>query len=349
MNGDLNFSEFFDRYLEGDLNYMEEIEFETRLKNDPAFSRLFRLYKEVDLSLVEEDIMNFRHKLEQIQVGNLDLLASGPMIPVFQAEPAPAAEPDPDPAVMEMDIINLREQLDRIQSVFVDSDYAEPLPEYTGDELGRLNSEVDQAILEEDVMALRDKLGTIARQAKGPRKQQARQRRRAVASVAAAVAALFILAGSGLYLANGPTRDERIFKSKFEVYQAFSYTRGKVVDDNPIFDKGATKYLEGDYKGALEMMELSINCGQAKDLDYFYAGLSALYSGDPVKAENYLELLDEKTLFYEQSQWYVAGSYLYRNQTDKALAIIEKIAITPRHYYRDKAKDLIRKLKPRTR
>jgi hypothetical protein len=343
MNGDLNFTEFFDRYLEGDLNYHEQLEFETRLKNDPVFARLFRLHKEVDLSLVEEDIMNFRHKLEKIQTGSPDLFAAGPMIPVMQAEPTFQAEPDP--GYMEMDIINLREQLDKIQAVFMESEEDEPLPEYAGDELGRLNSEVDRAILEEDVMALRSKLGTIARRAKAPRKQQSRPKRKAVASVAAAVAGFLILTGSAYYMANGPTRDERLFRSNFEVYTPLSYTRGAVTDEYPIFDAGATKYLEGDYKGALEMMELTIKSGDSSDLIYLYAGLSALYSGDPYKAEAYLTELDGNTLFVEQSQWYTAGSYLYRNQTEKAMAILEKIAINPRHFYRGKAQDIIRRLK----
>ena len=80
MNTEPILIELFDRYLENDLNIQEMQDFELRLKNDEHFAESFRLHKEVDAALMQEDVMKFRVQLDKIGIRNSDLVNSVPMV-----------------------------------------------------------------------------------------------------------------------------------------------------------------------------------------------------------------------------------------------------------------------------
>ena len=146
MNTDLNLSELFDRYLENDLNFLERQKFELQIKLDLAFAERFRLHKEVDKALIEDDILNFRRQLEQIGTDNSELVQATPMVI------AEELTPEIDQAILEQDIIALRDQLNRIHTSVIEEVDPVEIKGYSG---------IEHAILNQDSLALSRELSVF--------------------------------------------------------------------------------------------------------------------------------------------------------------------------------------------
>ncbi len=348
MNTDFNLSELFDRYLENDLNILEIQEFELRLKNDKSFADSFRLHKEVDNALIEDDIINFRLQLERIGIKNSELVHSAPMVLTEEFTP------EIDKAILEQDIIALRDQLNRIHNSFNEEVIsADELLEFAQTDLSNLSDtykhdsnlsgliqDIDKAIMQEEVMSLRSKLEKIGEASFSGRKIVT-LRRRMITYASSAIAAVFLLVVGGAIFLNQQSSlsltSERTFARYFQSYDGISNRRGPSEDGKSVIELGIQKYNKGEFADALAVFEACMSDNNSNQTVLLYAGSSALFIGDPDKALRYFDKWDSNAPYYDEVQWYTAGAYLKKNDVTKAKTILAEIASDPGHDYYKKA------------
>lgn len=373
MNIDFSLSELFDRYLENDLTLLERQAFELRIQEDSVFAERFRLHKEVDQALVEDDILRFRHQLEKIGTNNSGLIVSTPMVI------AEELTPEIDNAILEQDVIALRDQLSRIHSSVMEEidavgiagyagierailnqdsialnkelsiyeEFASSETDVSGWELSALSQEVDNAILEDDVMMLREALSDIGDQVAATKKIVP-IRRKVITYASTAIAAIFILVFAGSIFLNqnsGSFTSERTLSKTFQPYEGLGVTRGGSQEGMGVVDTGIQMFNESDFQGALRLLEAAFSDGTKDPTSLLYTGLSAYFVDDPGKALYYFgEIGVNEHTYDEQVQWYSAGCYFRMNEMEKAKAILKKITQDTEHFYYNEATKFLRKI-----
>jgi len=273
MIGDISLSELFDRYLEDDLNILDRQEFELQIAQDPAFAQRFKLHKEVDQAVIESEIMQFRKQLEMIETNNPDLSEACPM------EVARFFEPEVDRAILEEDVISLRNQLDRIHASIIEEIDASEIPGYANIEEAIINQdalvlqaelkeftdsrssgtlpdevkgitlsrEIDQALLEEDVMELREKLSAIGNRVTG-KTLVVNSRRRVLTTITSIAAVMtFLITGTVVLFQNSSIAGSKRLSGMFENYGSIGVSRGPVEAENKIVDAAVHLYNEKQY------------------------------------------------------------------------------------------------------
>lgn len=373
MNTDCNLTELFDRYLENDLNIIERQRFEQRIKEDLAFAGRFRLHKEVDRALIEDDIVSFRMQLKKIGTKNSELVQATPMVI------AEVLSPEIDHAILEQDVMALRDQLNRIHTLVSDDVDPIEIRGYSGIEqailnqdslalnrelcafdelalndgidqdieLSFFNQDVEKAIMQDDVMSLRTRLSEIGDKAI-PAQKTMPLRRRTIAYASSAIAAVFVLLVAGAILLKqntGSITSERTFSKYFLPYDGIGNKRGQSEDGNRVVELGIQKYNNGDYAIALELLEACINDDNRNETILFYAGTSALKISDTDKALRYFANWDTDSPVYEQVEWYLAGCYLLKRENEKARAILNKISADPEHKHFNDATAILKRMR----
>ena len=374
MNTDTNLSELFDRYLENDLNILERQKFDLCLKVDLAFAERFRLHKEVDKALIEDDILCFRQQLEKVGCNNSELIQSTPMVITGELDP------ELDHAILEQDVMALRNQLSRIHSCVIEEVDPIEITGYSGIERAILNQDslalsqelgafeelvsneeviqdnylssfiqdVERAIMQEDVMSLRAALSEIGETAVTTKKTIP-LRRKAIAYASSAIAAVFILVFAGAIFLNqnsGSITSERTFTKYFHPYDGNGAKRGASDEGNRIIERGMQKYNSGDFVISLELFELGMSEIDRNETILetilLYAATSALFTGDPDKALRYFANWDVNSPTYEQVEWYTAGCFNRKNDIEKERAILKKISENPEHFYYKEATAILK-------
>lgn len=373
MNTDFNLSELFDRYLENDLNFLERQDFEQQLKTNQAFAERFRLHKEVDEALIEEDILNFRLQLEKIGINNSKLIQSAPMIIADEI-------PDIDNAILEQDVMALRDQLSRIHTSVAEEIDPVMIPGYQGierailnqdptalnrelnafDELvmsdssedeafmAELSQEIDRAIMQEDVLALRSVLDEIGQRAI-PSKRVIPLRKKVLAITSTAVAAVFICVFAGTMLLNntaGSLTSERTFSKYFQPYEGIGTKRGASDDTNQYIELAFHQYNSSQFADALPLFEACLNdpANEARrEVLALFAGSSAMQTGDIDKAIGYFENWDSNSPNINQVEWYLIGCYLRKGDLDKAKSLATKVSQESDHSFKSNAGTLLKK------
>ncbi|HBB92736.1 MAG: hypothetical protein A2X22_04505 [Bacteroidetes bacterium GWF2_49_14] len=350
---DISLSELFDRYLEDDLNILDRQEIELRLAQDPAFANRFKLHKEIDQAVMESEIMQFRKQLEMIQTDNPDLVKDSPM------EVARFFEPEIDRAILEEDVMSLRNQLSRIHASIIDDVDASEIPgyaiieeaiinqdavvlqaelkEFTNSRLSgalpeelegiKLSREIDQALLEEDVMELREKLTAIGDQVTG-KTLVVSSRRKIITTITSIAAVLtFLISGTIVLMQNPTISGNQRLSGMFENYGSISESRGPVDAVNKITNTAVHLYNNKQYPLAGPLFDVYLEQNDSDDeVVKVYAGHCALETNDPDKGIRYLSSITSEAPAYIDAQWYLAGCYLRKDQPAVAIDIIEKLS-----------------------
>lgn len=355
MNIDLNLSELFDRYLENDLNIHEMKEFDLRLKNDKSFSDSFRLHKEVDNALIEDDIMNFRRQLEKIGVRNSDLTLLAPMVV------AEEITPEIDKAILEQDIIALRGQLTRIHNTVIeelnsaavsyemsaDIEPEEVEADIKDERISALIEDIDKAIMQEEVMALRSKLELIGKKTLTSKKT-IHIRRRILTYASSAVAAVFILLAAGyIFLNQNSSNSESsqpAFSEYFKAYDGISTRRGPAEYGKSVVELGIQKFNNGDYASAYELFKACMDDNSSSQVVKLYAGSCEYFLGNPDNALRLFSNWDPESPYVDVVNWYSAGCYIQKNNLEKAKVILTDLASDPSHDYYREASELLKKI-----
>ncbi|RXQ95094.1 hypothetical protein EO244_08580 [Ancylomarina salipaludis] len=209
-----------------------------------------------------------------------------------------------------------------------------------------LHSEINEAIMEDDVMELRSKLEAIDIPTTPEEKRKAKFHGKW--RIAAASMILFIGMASVYYMLGNKTySNEEIFMNYYKPYGIVINTRSGT-DTNEadrILDQALKSYEAKNYRTALSLFQTILEKDSTNLTSNFYSGISNIQVQEYLKAnKNFLRVLNHKNnLFIEQSEWYLGICYLMTNEREKAKETYRAIA-EGNSFYRTKAKEILNKL-----
>jgi len=298
------------------VQFEAELEFNTSLVSD------VRLISEIDQALSERDVMNLRASLTEIQKSELQSSSrieeiegyiynelSEEEMSLFEAELATNQE-----LISEIDLIR----------------------------------NVDQALRENDVVQLRNKLQGISAEI-ASQKQTERSfvtkfkvRKVILSSVAASLILLLGLTG----ILSRQSSDGELYQKFYAAYQTTGIARSSDISSNQSLSLALQKFDNQDYEAALLLLQDVISRDQNNMVGHFYTGVSFQETGKYQNAIREYEtvIIDKDNLFVEQANWYIGLCYLQTNENKKAHRQFKKIA---QHdgFYQVKAQAILRKMK----
>ena len=369
MNADNDHTELFERYLEGNLNDREFKEFEARLLIDPDFRMEFNIHKELDSALMQEEIMFFRAELETLMANQEAEEWEAPMM-------LSKAESDLlDEAILDQDVMSLKEQLGQIHAEVEAELENEYIPKYSGieravadqdsvllhDELEKFDSnvlvgakltdeevldeEIDLAIMQSDVIDLRAKLDSIATELVTETKVIPMSTKiKRVVSIAAVV---MVLLGSGivsLNLAGTDQQVKRIIKSTINEMVDPGSARGVEEDANNMLLTAYSYFVEKDYEKAITSYETVDDGGFGIPESWIRLGECYYQIKDYENAVITLEkvIADDDNAFIEDADKLIFSSLWKLNRKDEAIAKLEKIVKhEDNHSFKSKAQEIL--------
>lgn len=375
MSTENSHTELFDRYLERRLTLKETREFEDRLKIDPDFSASFRLHKEIDFALLEQEIMFFRKELDKIHEESYDeKLLDAPMMI------SPREDAKLDMAIKEEDVLSLRSQLDQIHSEIDFDISAEDIARYAEveravtdqdsvrlhDELDRFNansgypvsaelegrelfeSEIDKAIMESDVMSFRSHVKEIAEEFEPSVKVI--PLRTKVSRAIAAAAVIIILTSSGIFMSQRMGTENWIDNS-MDKLSLENVGPGVPRGDDDVTDKLITmaykNYLEEDLHEALDIYDLVEDKNIDSPHTWIYQGIANYKIGEFEAAYDYFKKVieDNDNTHIEKAQWYQIKCLVRQEKRADAEGRLNRIIVLDQHDYKESATTLLKKLK----
>jgi len=368
-------TELFDRYLERRLSTEETKEFEDRLKIDPDFSASFRLHKEIDFALLERELIFFRKELDKIlEEGYDDDSLSAPMM--INAK----EDVSLDKAIKDEDVSLLRSYLDKINDEVDFDNSSEEIEKYAEvesavsdqdsirlhneldrfneksgypvsselDERKLLDSEIDKAIMDSDVMNLRGKLAEIADEFEpsvkiNPIRAKAR-------SIIAAAAVIAILVSSGLFMSQRMGTEYWI-NNGMDKLGLENVGPGVPRGDDDKTDKmiaaAYKNFIEEDYREALTIYGFV----EDRDIDgpqtWIYQGIANYYLGEYETAYDYLGkvIKNDDNTHIEKADWFQIKCLIRQKKRVEAEARLNRILVLDQHDFKDDAKKILKKLK----
>lgn len=166
--------------------------------------------------------------------------------------------------------------------------------------------------------------------------------------VAAVFAATTIITSAVfIWIAKSNADKDDLFSEYFKPYMNVTSTRGDIMEKNTFLQKTAMYYYSNRQydRALLNFEELYKNTKEVEPEVLLYYGISALAEKKNTKAiEIFTRLSNDKTgVFYEQSLWYLALTYLQIKDLPKTRSTLRTI-IKLKGSYTDKALDLLEKV-----
>lgn len=179
---------------------------------------------------------------------------------------------------------------------------------------------VDSAILEDDVMNLRQTMTEITQSRSSYSKLKARKLYFSI-SIAASIIVLLTVGLNIFYLNNDITSRE-IYDTYYSKYNAICNSRSviRVESSNVLITSAFDAYSDGDFNTAAQNFEKALSLDAEDVTVKFYLGLCNMELGKYAEAQLlfYDLVKSEDHLFWEQSNWYLALSYLAQDNKPKA-------------------------------
>lgn len=319
MIDDLYLTELFDQYMEDELTPAEKEGFESLLASNPVIAEKFRLFTDINKALMQEDIMDLRQQLKNIQAQNTDILEAGPM----QIAPMKMTN------LHEEKERNFKDVLEQCHEVLASGLDQRPDAELELIEDVKTESSfekgVNKAILQDDIMALRVRLHQISKLYLAPQRSTPSLRKYLIYASSAAAVVIMLIAGTLTLNQRSSSGTDQAYAGLFQTYEAVSVPRGPVETSEKIRNTAIELFNDGDFVQAGNLLDAIISNGETSRLIHVYAGACALQNGDPDKGIHYLADWNPTEPTYIDAQWFLAGCYLSKNEPEKALSILEEL------------------------
>lgn len=211
----------------------------------------------------------------------------------------------------------------------------------------RLHQEVNEAIGEKQVIALRRTLDSIHQQtypARSFRLGDMMRKPRAY-YVAASLALLLSVGGVLLNQAPGELTHLEVYQKYYEPYQAgVTYRSGDAAIDQLLLD-AMQHYEAGKYENASTLFEKVLDRRSEDMAITLYSGISAMELERYKKAgTKFKDIVNhKKNLYLEQAQWYLALCYIKTDSLPKAQSILKHLA-TDETFYKEEAQKVLKDL-----
>lgn len=317
------YSEFLiDQFINQELKPIDNQNIELSLKHDINLQEQVKLHHEIDEALSETDVSNLRASLFSIVKEEQQL----------------------DYQKIEMIDDYLIDSLDEKMYNSFEEILAEDIQLKNEVEL---NAEINEAIMENDVLELRETLSKMIENNENdskvrrltPKETKGNIRYLGAAASVAAVVSVGILS-----LNQQKLNSIEAYNEVYKPYEAAGVYRSSNSISPDI--AGIDLYNRKKYNGAILQFGIILKDNPDDPMCNFYSGLSSQELGQYKKAISFYEkVIGEKdNLFIEQAEWYLALCYLQTENQLKAFDIFNQI-IDKNKYYKKDAKAILKKMK----
>lgn len=208
----------------------------------------------------------------------------------------------------------------------------------------RFSTQIDKALRRDDVLDLRQKVNQLYEQQKTSisEKTVIKMFPRRWYWAAASVVAVLAIGATLLFSGPGHQSNDSLFKQYYTSENILDVTRSG--DANIV--EAIMKFQEKDYKMASWMFGKILTRDESNMAVWFYYGISSIETQEYMKAANAFEkvITDNQNLYVEHAEWYLSLCYLKSDQTDKAIAQLNKIAENGTNFHQQKALNLLNKI-----
>jgi len=316
-------AEQIDDYVSNLMDPESRIQFEEELAVNKSLAHDVRLIGEIDLAVTENDIMNLRASLKNIQKSEFQSSGRIEEIENYIYN-----------TLSEEEMASFEAELSSNSKLFEEVD---------------LIKNIDLALNESDVMKLRSNLqaiaGEIASEKQTERSFIGRFKTRKIVFSAVAATLILLLGISGL-LSRQSSQSE-LYHKFYSKYTTSVVARSSSSTTDHTLAIALQKFDNQEYETSRSLLQEVISRDQNNMVGHFYAGASLQELGkyqDAIK-EYETVIVDKDNLFIEQAEWYIGMCYLQTNENKKAYKQFKKIADN-QGFYQPKAQAILQKLKP---
>lgn len=313
--------EEIEEFVNGDLDEEIELLLREEAKVNSALSNEINLRREIDNALEEKDVMKLRAGLKSMMQNEYSHSRTLEEIDRYLND--------------ELDDSALAQFEDEL---IFNSGLAADIS---------FQREVDRAISEGDVMALRAKLGQISREEKNRISEKLGilppRRKKLVWYAAASVVVLLVVFTS--MMRNRAYSDEQLYASYYQPYKSGKNISRSAATSNNALNSALLELDKGNYPRALKWLESAAVTEKNGYSVNFFSGIAFQELGDYHKAISSFSAVvrEGDNLLVEQSEWYIGLCYLRVEERQKAIAQFRSIS-SGKGFYREQSSKLLRQL-----
>ena len=314
-------AEQIDNYIDNLMDPELKVLFEQELQINASLARELQLMQEINHAGAENDIMNLRASLKEIQRSEGQATTKIEEIEAYLYN-----------ELSDDDLIAFEAQMAANTELASEID---------------LVRNIDLALAENDVMQLRDKLKSISTQINSEKQTErsfAARFKFKKSIVSAVAASLILMLGiTGLLSRNDSSQD--LYQKFHDTYQTNGIARSADITANQTLTSALRKFDNKDYNQALDLFKQVVATDNNNMVGHFYTAVALQETGKFQHAisEYNTVISDKDNLFIEQAHWYIALCYLQTNENSKTYKQFKEIA-EKQGFYQEKASAILRKL-----
>lgn len=316
-------SKEIEQYLDDDLDSELQHHFEAELGVNSGLAYDIELHREIDKALGETDILDLRASLNAIQ--QTESSTSRKIEEIDQFLNLELSEPEM--ASFEAELTSNPDLVAEIE----------------------LYREIDQALMETDIMTLRDRLSRVSdeiiREKRRERSLFTRipNSRIAIGTIAASL--ILLISITSLLSRHKTSSEQELYSHNFHPYEATGIFRSGTSSLETKMTTALHAYNDADYEKSIEIFDEILTLDGSNPVSNFYRGMAYQQLGNYSEAtESYDRVIQNKdNLFVEQAQWYRALCTLQADNRRKACKQFRHIA-NHKGYYSEKAAAILQEL-----
>lgn len=208
-----------------------------------------------------------------------------------------------------------------------------------------LSLEINNSIIEDDVMALRDTMRYMYRDEPEVKRIPSVFTKRRLYYAAATIALLIATGGLLQRFMGHDLSNSAVYEKYYVPYDVTVTYRSGNTEVDRILLNALERYEEKDYKNAVVLFEKVLKTRQDDMAVNLYSGISYMEEEKYQKATTSFNKIisNNDNLFIEQAQWYLSMCYLKTDKLDKATGVLNKI-IKENSYYKAQAEKVLKDL-----
>ncbi len=308
-------------FIDGELDEKFVSNIEEDLLVNPNLRDDVRLYKEVNLAIVEKDIIQLRSDLAGICENESSHTRSIEDIENYLSNELEDAS---------------RESFE--EEMLINAGLMKDV---------KICNEINEAIGERDVILLRKELNKI----KDSEIRDDAQKRGVTAprlnkTIWYAAASIILLIGLNVTFRENSLSNEQLYNDFYQPFQSnIGVSRSANLSEDNLVNRAIMRMNEKDYDSALLLFSDVLKNDRENVIGNFYTGSIQQIKGNYEAAiHSFNDVIRQgDNLFVEQSEWYIGLCYLNRNEREKAIKQFKKI-VQQHGYYQKKSEDILEKL-----
>ena len=197
-----------------------------------------------------------------------------------------------------------------------------------------LSMDINNSILEDDVMALRDTMDYMYNEELVVKRTSSVFTKRRFYYAAASAALLIAMGGLVQRIASPDLGTGEVFNKYYAPYEITVTHRSGNTEVDRLLLNAFEKYEEQNYEQALVLFEEVLESRNNDMALNLYSGISYMEEEEYQKAKTSFNniISDKDNLFIEQAKWYLGMCYLKTENTEKAEGVFKEIIKEESHY-----------------